>query len=188
MIGLHSVLYDGLRQFLFLIPPMILLAVYGFVQTMSYLASRKWQALRLGMAGVAVVTLASYVLVAKDMIELSPFEYTYFSPVVGGLPGAQGRFDTDYWATCSRQATEWLVQNYRRYTSSATPSVKAAPYQSVIAPFLSPAFHEEDSHPNFYIATIRDNFALDFPTYQVIHTVGVEGVPFCVVKVSPNPH
>ena len=185
MIGKYSVLYDGLRQFLFLIPSMILLAVYGCMQTMSYLANRKRQVLRLGMASVVIVTLSSYVPVAKEMIDLSPFAYTYFSPLIGGLAGAQGKFVTDYWATCSRQAAEWLVQNYQRYTTSASPSVKGAPYQSLIAPFLSPAFHEDDRHPDFYIASTRDNLAQDFPMYKVIHTVGAEGVPFCVIKVNP---
>src|SRR5215469_3740811 len=67
MVGLRSVLYDGLRQFLFLVPPVILIAVYGFVQTVTYLAHKQQKIVRLAAAGLVTITLASYVLVIKDM-------------------------------------------------------------------------------------------------------------------------
>lgn len=88
MIIMHSVLYDGLRQFLFLVPSIILLAVYGFVHMLKYLACQKQRVWRWASVGLAVLTLASYVQVVVEMRNLTPFEYTYFSPLVGGLPGA----------------------------------------------------------------------------------------------------
>ena len=193
IIGLHSILYNGLRQILFLVPSLILLAVYGLVQVLHFLGSREQQVWRWAAAGVAILTLFSYVLVVKDMVDLSPFEYTYFSPVIGGLSGAEAKFETDYWTTCTEQATEWLMQNYRHYTDSPAPSVEEGPGQSMVAPFLLPVFHKDKVNPDFYIASTRINylgktsasFAQAFPTYKIIHVVATEGVPFCVVKINP---
>lgn len=106
--------------------------------------------------------------------------------LLGSFLLAQGKFDTDYWASCSKQASEWLVQYYRDYTSSSTPSVEGLPEQALITPFLSTAFHEDDVRPGFYIGSTRDNFTQSFPTYKVIHVIAVEGVPFCVVKANPT--
>jgi hypothetical protein len=185
LVGLHAILYDGLRQFLFLIPPMILIAVYGLVQSATYLARRQEHLARLVVAGLVIGTLASYVFVVKEMVDLSPFEYTYFSPVVGGLTGANGKFVTDYWATCDKQGAEWLAQNYQRYTSTSAPTVQGEPFQNMIVPFLPSVFHENDIHPDFYIASTRDNNDQKFQSYTVIHIVTAEDVPVCVVKVNP---
>lgn len=186
IVGLHSVLYDALRQFLFLVPSMILIAVYGFVQIVNYLGNRKQKTLRWAAVGVAALTLVSYALVAREMIELSPFEYTYFSPVIGGLPGAEGKFETDYWGTCTTQAQEWLDQNYQHYTSIAGPSVEVRTYQYPSEPLLMPTFHENDTNPDFYIASTRYKLDQRFPRYKIIHIIAVEGVPLCVIKVNPT--
>jgi hypothetical protein len=124
------------------------------------------------------------------MVELSPFEYSYFSPVIGGVSGAKGKFDTDYWATCSKPASEWLAQNYHHYTSKSAPTVGGKPSMAQIIPVLPTAFHEDDAHPDFYIASTGDNYDQRFPTYTVIHIVAAEGIPLCVVKVNPAiaPH
>lgn len=181
MIGLHSVLYNALRQFLFLIPSMILLAVYGLVQMVQYLRGRKQRVLRLAAVGLAVLTLASYVQVINDMANLSPFEYTYFSPFVGGLAGAARNFETDYWATCSEQAAIWLAQNYQHYTNSSTPSVEAGANQDQISPFLAPKFHRDSVNSDFYIVPI--GVPID-PKYKTIHTIGMRGAIFCLIKVN----
>lgn len=186
IIGLHSVLYDALRQFLFLIPSMILIAVYGFVKSVNYLGTNKQKTLRWAAAGLVTLTLVSYVLVIKKMVDLSPFEYTYFSPVVGGLSGAEGKFETDYWGTCTTQAQQWLAQNYQQYTSSSAPSVEILAYQYPSNPLWLPTFHEDTTAPDFYIATTRYNLNQKFPTYKVIHVVAAEGVPLCVIKVKPT--
>lgn len=185
IVGLHSVLYDGPRQFLFLVPSMILIAVYGFVQIVGYLGRRKQKTLRWVAAGLITLTLASYALVFQEMFTLSPFEYTYFSPVVGGLPGAEGNFETDYWGTCATQAQGWLTQNYQHYTNSSTPSVEVKTYSYPGQLFMPPVFHEDNTTPDFYIASTRYNLNQQFPAYKIIHVIAVEGVPLCVIKANP---
>ncbi len=199
LLALHPVLYDTLRQFLYVLPPLILLAAYGLVRSVTWLWQRRHVVTQPIMAqrwagwaavGIVAVTVASYALVASEMVSLSPFEYTYFSPIVGGLAGASGKYDTDYWASCSKASAEWLAQNYRRYTRAASPSVEGpvvegTPMQTLIAPFLPSTFHEDDTHPQFVIAITRDDNDRMYPTYAVAHVAAAEGVRLCVVKVAP---
>jgi hypothetical protein len=186
MLALRSVVYDGLRQFLFLIPPLILIGAYGLTHIFSALSRAERGALQFAAAGLGILTILSYALDVCDMLALSPFEYTYFSPLIGGIAGAQGRYDTDYWATCSKQSAEWLSSHYRRYTSASSPSVYAEPVQDVASHYLPAAFRQDDTHPDFYIASTRFGYDQRFPTYTVVHRVAAEGVTLCVVKLDPS--
>jgi len=189
MLALHSVVYDGLRQFLFLIPPLILLGAYGLAQSvriLSHAEQPKRGALRFAAGGLVALTILGYALDVREMLALSPFEYTYFSPLIGGIAGAQGRYETDYWATCSKQAAEWLASHHQRYTSTASPSVHAEPVQDVALHYLPTVFRHDDAHPDFYIASTRFGFDQRFPTYPVVHRIAPHGVTMCVVKVNPT--
>jgi hypothetical protein len=203
---LHAVLYDGLRHFLFLIPPLLLFAAWGLVRTVSLLTTlaqrgeaifraRQQMAMRVVAASLLLVTLGSYALVARDMADLAPYEYAYFSPLVGGLPGASGRFDIDYWATCTRASAEWLAQHYREYTGKSAPSVMTPYPRQQITPFLPQTFQAQiyDSdlpqdlmQPDFYLSPTRVQYDQLFSGYTVIHVVAAQDVPLCVVKVNPQ--
>jgi hypothetical protein len=187
LLALHPVLYDGLRQFLFLIPPLILLAAWGLVRAVTSLKARPELVFRLAAAALVLVTLASYLFVIHDMVALSPYEYIYFSPIAGGLPGVASKYDTDYWAACSKQSAEWLAQNYLLYTRSPLPTVNVigSPFQFMITPYLPASFKENDKHPDFFIAQVLVRGDQHFPTYHVIHTVSIESVALCVIKANP---
>jgi len=187
IIVLHSTLYDALRQFLFIVPPIILLAAYGLVKMFSYLVDKEQ---RLIAAGLVVLALASYGLVIKDMVDLYPYEYTYFSPLVGGFANAGHQFESDYWLTCDAQAAEWLAQNYTRYTVKQSPTVEANWYAFQVSPYLPGAFKVTDQNndpnldPDFFISGTRNQLDQQFPAYKVIHTVEVQGVRLCTVKAK----
>jgi tetratricopeptide (TPR) repeat protein len=38
------------------------------------------------------------------------YPYTYFNPLIGGVEGAYGKFETDYWGVSVRQGIEWMEQ------------------------------------------------------------------------------
>ena len=120
------------------------------------------------------ITFLSYVQVGVEMIRLSPYEYTYFSPIIGGLPGANGNFDTDYYATCSYAAAEWLSENYRNYTNNSAPSFDA---YFLLVPqletYLPKQFGLSGTDPDFFIDFANDTNAPSHPGYRVIHVVGV---------------
>jgi hypothetical protein len=111
---------------------------------------------RVGAAGLVVLVIVSYAFDVRDMLALSPFEYTDFSPLIGGIAGANGTYDMDYWATCNRQSAEWLASNYQRYTDASSPTLEAQPVQDLAAHYPPSAFVEDKMNPDFYIAAIRD--------------------------------
>ncbi len=98
IIALHPTLYDAMRQVLFLAIPLILLAVYGLISLVSYLLHKKQ---KLAVAGLVLVVMVAQLQVIKDMHDLHPYEYMYFSPIIGGVPGASGQYEMDYWGVCN---------------------------------------------------------------------------------------
>lgn len=183
---LHPVLYDTLRQFLYIFPPLILVGAYGLVRSVSWLRRQGRPALRWAAVALLAVTLVSYSQTLVEMVMLSPYEYTYFSPLVGGLPGAASKFDTDYYGTCTKAAGEWLTQNYQRYTSVQSPSIEVI--GGLITPFMPATVtytNYTNAQPDFYISTTRNKHDQEYPSYQLIHVVAAEGVTLCVVKVNP---
>ncbi len=183
MVALRVTLYDGMRHFLFLVPPLILLAVYGFMSSFTYLARKKQI---LAVAGLVLLALVSQVQVIKDMNDLHPYEYMYFSPLVGGVPGANGKYDMDYWGVCNKPAAEWLAHNYQKYTNNPSPTVMAPYTDELVIPYLPAVFQPGGNNPDFYISITRLGKDKLFPSYKVIHTEGVQGYVACVVKVKPS--
>jgi hypothetical protein len=183
IVGLHATVFDTMRHFLFVIPPLLLLAVYGFMRVLTFLAYHKQ---KLIVTGLVVLSLVAQIQVIKDMQDLHPYEYMYFSPLIGGVAGANGKYEMDYWGICNKPAGEWLAQNYTKYTGKQSPTVKA-PYITQLMPYLPGTFHESAPgvKPDFYVSITRWGLDKQFPSYKTIHTEGVEGYVACVVKVNP---
>jgi len=51
------------------------------------------------------------VLTIVEMIKLHPYQYIYYNELVGGLKGAYGQYETDYWGKAYKEATEWFNKN-----------------------------------------------------------------------------
>ncbi len=102
VVGLSAVPSGTLRPCLFLVPPMILLAVYGVIHLSHFLISHQHKAVAAGLC----LLLISYGFVVKDITDLYPYEAVYFSPLVGGLPGATDTYEVDLWGACQKASAE----------------------------------------------------------------------------------
>ncbi|MEI7803182.1 MAG: glycosyltransferase family 39 protein, partial [Bacteroidota bacterium] len=101
----HSPLYDGLRQFLFLIPLIAVLAAL----TWSYLLTElKPKAITYI---VAFIFLSGLALPLRFSFANHPNEYVYFNEIIGGIKGANGKFNTDYYMNSVRKTAEWFKQS-----------------------------------------------------------------------------
>jgi hypothetical protein len=103
-IAIQAVLFDGMRHFIFVLPPIAALA--------ALLADRAWQKLtapnwRRGV--LAALTLYGAVHIGT-MARLHPDEYVYYNAFIGGTKGAQGLFKLDYWANSYNEAVRGLAQ------------------------------------------------------------------------------
>ncbi|MBR0710253.1 glycosyltransferase family 39 protein [Bradyrhizobium liaoningense] len=97
-------LYNGIRHFVFVIPPMAVLGGVAFAWSMERLRAnhRTWQP----------VVLATFcfglALSLAEMIRLHPYQYTHFNHIAGTVRGADDRFMLDYWGLALKQASDEL--------------------------------------------------------------------------------
>jgi hypothetical protein len=98
-------LYNGIRHFIFVIPPMTVLAGLAFAWIMRWLGNnrRSWQ------PAVLAVFVFGLLLPLGEMIRLHPYQYTHFNHIAGTVRGADDRFMLDYWGLAFKQASEELL-------------------------------------------------------------------------------
>jgi len=97
-------LYNGIRHFIFLIPPMAVLGGAAFSWTMSWMKGnrRSWQPVALA------VFVFGLLLSLGEMIRLHPYQYTHFNHIAGTVRAADDRFMLDYWGLAFKQASDGL--------------------------------------------------------------------------------
>jgi hypothetical protein len=97
-------LYNGIRHFVFVIPPMTVLAGVAFGWGMNWLKqhARSWQP-----AALAVFSFG-LLLPLSEMIRLHPYEYTHFNHMAGTVRTADNLFMLDYWGLALKQASDGL--------------------------------------------------------------------------------
>lgn len=93
--------YGNLRQLLFILPPMFLLAGIGLSTLLKVLRLRIFQVI-----AICLVLIPGFI----GNVGLHPYEYTYYNVFVGGLNGAAGRFETDPWCISYREAAMHVNQ------------------------------------------------------------------------------
>lgn len=172
-------LYNGIRHFTFLLPPLAVLAGAGYVS--AWLRAARWPRGRWVALAGCVLLVAGHVI---TLARLHPYEYLAYNGLVGGLGGTSGRWEQDYWADSLRDAAGQLnayVAREGETGRSYTVAVCAESLQGTV--WLAPQ-----------LIVTRDWWIADFflsPTHmdcdsamkgQVIGTVQREGVVLAVVK------
>ena len=97
-----SALYGGWRHFYFIYPPLVVLAALGIEQWLRRLPSKA------GKAAIGTSLGLGMLLPAVWMVRNHPYQSTYFNEIIGGVDGAYGRFETDYYNNSVKEAAEWL--------------------------------------------------------------------------------
>lgn len=187
-----SVLYDTMRHFFFVYPSIIMLAALAFNYIINILSKN------MKYAAVAVL-LILIALPARFMFANHPNEYVYFNEVVGGIKGAYGNYETDYYMNSVKQCADWMKEheNLKR-----TDGRKTTIYSNAIAPTYFYFIHdtsyigtgytsyrsraEKDADYEILYCRFVDRELLIngcFPPEQAVHTVYADGVPLsCVVR------
>jgi hypothetical protein len=97
-------LYNGIRHFIFVIPPMAVLAGVAFAQAMDWLKAnrRSWQPAALAIFAFGLL------LPLGEMIRLHPYQYTHFNHIAGTVRSADNLYMLDYWGLALKQASDGL--------------------------------------------------------------------------------
>ena len=95
----RSVVYDGFRHILFLLPPLFICTGFVFEWIFDKV---KFTTLRLIV--LALATLPGIF----SIVTLHPYQYVYYNSFVGGTQGAYENYELDYWATSYRELALFL--------------------------------------------------------------------------------
>jgi hypothetical protein len=181
--------FTGMRHFLFVLPPLAVLAGVGFCKAFDALARRGRPLALAALASVCV----GFVYDGAALARLHPYENLYYNALVGSLPGAFRRYDLDYWFNSMPEAIRLLETYVRNEPSVAagvqTPKIYSVavcgerlPFeQTVILPELRWDFRSEWDESEFFIAPTQMNCDRDLDG-KIVGTVERSGVPIAYVK------
>ena len=96
-------LYNGIRHFTFLLPPLAVLAATGLVTTAA--RASRWPRARLAAIAGCGLLAATHLV---TLVRLHPYEYVAYNGFTGGLRGTEGRWEQDYWGDALREAAGLL--------------------------------------------------------------------------------
>jgi hypothetical protein len=144
---------NGMRHFLFMLLPFTVLAALALDRIWSW-AGRAWPGRHWALATPLAVTV---IFQTWSMIRLHPEEYIFYNQLVGGVAGAEGRFELDYWGTSIAEATEIMeaklkAENGGRFGGRYKVFVCANPTSALY--FLPPNFvlTEDRREADFFVA------------------------------------
>ena len=181
-----STLYDGLRHFIFILPPLACLAGWALHSLLARIERRS--------SKLAIMTTAFAVLLLAlqffQMYRLHPYEYVYYNQIVGGFPGAVARYETDFWGTAASEAARQLVESLEQGGATGDQQIKLL--VSGANPFSVEAFLPDNfvvtgdiTQADFLIGGMR-GFALDDLPGRQLFTIARLGVPLAVVKAAAD--
>lgn len=188
-----SILHDGWRHLTFVYPPMVIMAVLGWLRLEEMLLSAR-TALYVLYAAAAIALAEPALFIARNF----SFPYVYFNPLNGGINNAYGQFETDYWGISVKQAVQWMenegilrqdmkdsltiissfMYNVETYAKNKGYKVNIGylkyenrndyPWDYAIFPsrFIDGSYLRHGSYP---------------PPSQVVHTVYANGVPVVTI-------
>ncbi|NUT18649.1 MAG: hypothetical protein HOV77_05650 [Hamadaea sp.] len=172
LIVLRPTLYNSLRQFLYIVPGIILIATGVLLAAVRALAGSGRRVLAAALVGLAVLGQAEAVV---SSLRIYPYEYAYFSPVVGGYAQAHHSYEGEYWGSCSSEAATWLRKHHTDYAVAEPSFQDIVAWNSLIESELPGIKSVGDGNPVFLISRdARDG-------YRTIHTVMLAGEPLCQV-------
>lgn len=173
IIFMRSTLYNGLRQFLYIVPGFILVASGLLIYVVRRLSASGRR--RLAGALVAAVVLGQVEAVVASA-QLYPYEYAYFNPLVGGYASAHHSFEGDYYGTCGTAAAQWLGQHYQEYYAGPNLTFQDEVLYNTLTQMNVPTMQPVGDGSAIYVLS-RD----PQQGFQVIDTVMVDGEPLCRV-------
>lgn len=97
-------MYDGIRHFLFILPPVFIFSGLAFQFLVEKINS--WTKTSFWLH--AILGLIFIIPGIRGITKLHPYEYTYYNLFVGGTSGVFRSYETEFWLTCYKDAVEEL--------------------------------------------------------------------------------
>ena len=193
MVVRGTVLYDGIRQIVFLIAFLTICAAIG-LETLIFAVRG-----RLLKTTITLIIIAGCAFPVIKMAAIHPNEYIYYNELVGGVKGAYGNYELDYYYNSARKAYDWLEEHEGANIRSSRDSLRLGsdcrkhfvfnynatgklPLKITDADF----FTQNKSNWDYAVFFTRhlDKQELQgryFNSPKIIHRIMADGVPVCVI-------
>jgi tetratricopeptide (TPR) repeat protein len=114
IIAIDSNVYGGIRHVLFVYPSLIIAGALGLDKILGLIKNKKIQ-----VASLAIIPVIGYSPI-KHTIKNHPYEYIYYNELVGGVNGAYGDYEMDYYFHSMREGSYWVADNVldKKYDSA----------------------------------------------------------------------
>ncbi len=187
IVAMRSVVYNGIRHVLFVVPPLCVLAGAGLDRAIGWLATRG-RGWRVGAGALAVAWLGWH---ARTIVRIHPHEYIWYNAGIGGLRGAFLRYELDYWGNSYPEAIERLKTLTRegRAPSGRKYRVAACGANRAFEAQLPPAFEfvEEQADADFVVGIVGVGCGGMRPGPEMAF-ITREGVPLSYARaMRPGP-
>ncbi|MGE0012548.1 MAG: hypothetical protein AB7S62_09970 [Azoarcus sp.] len=172
-------LYNGIRHFTFLLPPLAVIAGIGLTQAWLH-AARFTHARRLATACCAALALGH----GAALAHLHPYEYVAYNGLAGGLAGTVDEWEQDYWGASLREAALEL-NAYVAHEGKGTPHytvavcAEALQAQEWLAPGLTVT--SDWAVADFFLSPTQMGCDRALKG-RVIGSVVREGVPLAIIR------
>lgn len=100
----NSNLYGGIRHLLFVMPPMVVLAARFWTILMEKTGFY-------AKIAVCLLFIGLFSLPVAHALRNHPNEYVYFNEFAGGMKGAYGNYETDYYFNSLKESSDWFKKN-----------------------------------------------------------------------------
>lgn len=162
-----SSMFTGLRQHLYIVPAVAILAGVGACRMWEH-STRNQGGVKWRRGAAAAILSAALVVPMAEQSILFPYNYTYINPIAG-LGGINDRWETDYWWASSREALSRVPGDVQPRCSaflvpqsdpSSEPDLYACASSAGFAPYLgerkaAPTPPEPDGQDSWVIGRKR---------------------------------
>lgn len=193
----HSPLYDGWRHLLFIYPMLVVISALTFTSAIAYFQNKS---VKYAIAGLVTIGL---ILPARWSIANHPNQVVYFNELAGGIDGAYGYYETDYYMNSIKQAFYKLAKEKDLYNTKDSVIIVTnciEPMWQYVASLKNPRvvadyvrYRERESKPYTYgifFSRFIDRQLLQngyFPPANTIIAIKADNTPLAVVtKADPE--
>jgi len=182
----RSNIYSGWRQFLFIYPPVIVVSAAGFSFLLDFLKNRYAKCILFAALFILAIHPVRYMAHNKACF------YLYYNQFAGGLKGAYGNYETDYYYTGQTEASKWLIDYLTTNKIDSAKVIATFPvdwhFRNIPSVKTSYCRYEERSQFDWDYAISTNRYISPFmlkagswPPSNAIHVVYADSIPVCAV-------
>ncbi len=184
----HPALYDAVRHFMFAVPIICIIAALTAHHLFKWAVAEfdhTWSQKLIALSLYSLFTIFVFTQITI-MAQLHPYEYIYANRLTGGVAGAYGKYELDYWGTSFKEAAQRIQDTVNK--EGGVPPGKiyriaiCGPWDAAmiyLPPDYQPVVANEPAE--FFLSTTRWMCQNMRPGKDIIRIERM-GVPLSVVK------